>query len=278
MGHGRAAPLPTPATRDPRPCRAALPRRASCDGCGRDRHHARRHSRRVARGLCPRARCRISTRLRVLFCRIRASLDGGTRSSRRGTPRNVAVTARLGHLARRHIRFPRCASGRARRAVQPPLRQPVRLHVGVQARPLLTGPGEPGAGHRQCQASAALGAARFRHIAPARGEPRLSIGTFDPARRLRLDPGSPVVGDRHDDDHWLWRCRTADSARPDAGRGRHDQRHSRDRVMGGHSRDRVFRGDAAARISADLGSRRQGAVLPRCRRRGHRRCRAAPAS
>ena len=46
-------------------------------------------------------------------------LSGGTRSSRRGAPRKVAVAARLGHLARRHVRFPRRASRRARHRVRP---------------------------------------------------------------------------------------------------------------------------------------------------------------
>ena len=277
MAHARGAALPDSPTGDARACRPALSLRASCDGRRRDRHHARRHGRGVAASLSRRARCRVSGRLRVLRRRIRASSDGCTGRPGCRTSPEVARAARLGHFARRRIRLPRRAPRSARRRRRSALCEPLRLYLGLQARALFAGLGEPAASDQQCPARAALGPARLRHSAAARREPRLSAGTPIPARALWLDPGGPVVGDRDDDDDRLWRRDPANAARPHPGRGRHGQRNSGLCAVGRHSRLGLCRGAAAARVSANLGSGRQGSVLPRCRRLGHCR-RGAPAA
>ena len=111
-----------------------------------------------------------------------------------------------------------------------------------------------------------------------RRQPRLFARARRTARAVRLDPARSVVGDRHPDNDRLRRCNADHPTRADSGRGRHGFRHPGFRALGRHSRDRLCRGAAAARVSAHLGPRRQGAVLQQRRRLGHRRRRTPAAA
>jgi len=119
-------------------------------------------------------RRRVSDRLRVLFtsmccgCGRHPELRGGASraSGGHGSP---------GRDRSRGIRSVRRASRRVD-IVFDPRYASRRLHLGLQARPLLAGAGDPGAGDRQCPARLALRSARFRHTSAARGKPRLPAG------------------------------------------------------------------------------------------------------
>ena len=140
---------------------------------------------------------RVLRRRRVLPRRIRAAPDRRAGSARRRASRRVGGAAGLGGVARRPVRPGRRAARADRAGARPPRREPVRLCLGLQIRPLFAGAGEPRPGHQQRPAGAALGAARLcdRAADAPPASPICSSATPIPTPRgVRLDPGGAVVG------------------------------------------------------------------------------------
>ncbi len=189
--HELGAPLPGPSARERRHRRAGLSHRPPCDGHPRHRDHARGHGGGMAAGLSRAARRRISDRLRLLFRRVCGAARGRARRSGRPSPR-LAGAARLGPFDRRRVRHARRAAGGSGRRVRPEIRQPLRLHLGVQAGPLCAGAGQPAAGDQPRPTRAALGPPRFRDRPARRRQPRLS------ARARRRSPSCSARS--------RWRC------------------------------------------------------------------------
>ena len=265
----------------PGTARPGLSRRAPCDGRGRDRHHARRHGGAVATRPMATRSTRVSDRLRVFLRRIRAAAGRRAGGARRRAPRRDGGRGSPGRprSAACSISSARCR-GCSTSLFRPQLREPVRLHLGVQARPLSRRAwracGGSSADARHALLSVLLG---FRHRAARRGEPRLSAGARRSARAVFGSIPAAL---------W-WAIVTLTTT----GYGDVVPMTLAGRMLAGVvmvSGILVFalwagilatgyaEETAAARVSAHLGSRRQGAVLPRCRRRGHRRGGAAAAA
>ena len=157
-------------------------------------HHACRYGSGLAASPLPAFSTRVSDRLRLFYRRIprcgSAAAAAAPAAHRRGWQARLAWMM----SAERIVRSAGRASGRARRRLQPEIREPLRLCLGLQADPLFGRPGEPAAGDQPGAPRAAVGAARFRYRAARRRQPCLSARAQRSARTVRLDPAGACGG------------------------------------------------------------------------------------